>query len=95
MASVWEAPLPGISRSGTTIAGGLAVGLRRDAAATFSFLLAIPAISGAGVVGVIKLVTKGTENMPSAGVLLLGAAVSFAVGLVSLRLLLRLLEDTD
>jgi undecaprenyl-diphosphatase len=87
------APLPGISRSGTTIAGGLAVGLRRDAAATFSFLLAIPAISGAGVVGVIKLVTKGTENMPSAGVLLLGAAVSFAVGLVSLRLLLRLLRE--
>jgi undecaprenyl-diphosphatase len=87
------APLPGISRSGTTIAGGLAVGLRRDAAATFSFLLAIPAISGAGVVGVIKLVTKGTENMPSAGVLLLGAAVSFAVGLLSLRLLLRLLRE--
>jgi len=87
------APLPGISRSGTTIAGGLAVGLRRDAAATFSFLLAIPAISGAGVLGLIKLVTKGTDDMPSAGVLLVGAAVSFVVGLVSLRLLLKLLRE--
>jgi undecaprenyl-diphosphatase len=87
------APLPGISRSGTTIAGGLGAGLRRDAAATFSFLLAIPAISGAGVLGIIKLATKGTDNLPSAGVLILGAVISFAVGLVSLRLLLRLLRE--
>ena len=83
------APLPGISRSGTTIAGGLAVGLRRDAAATFSFLLAIPAISGAGVLGLIKLATKGTADMPTAGVLLLGTVVSFVVGWGALLLLLR------
>ncbi len=87
------APLPGISRSGTTIAGGLAAGLRRDAAATFSFMLAIPAISGAGVLGVIKLITKGTDDLPPTGVLILGAVVSFVVGLISLRLLLRLLRE--
>jgi len=87
------APLPGISRSGTTIAGGLAVGLRRDAAATFSFLLAIPAISGAGFVELIELARKGTNDMPSAGVLILGVVVSFVVGLVSLRLLLKLLRE--
>jgi undecaprenyl-diphosphatase len=86
------APLPGISRSGTTIAGGLAVGLRREAAATFSFLLAIPAISGAGVLGLIKLVTKGTQNMPAPGVLVLGTVVSFVVGWGALLLLLRLLR---
>ncbi len=86
------APLPGISRSGTTIAGGLATGLSREAAATFSFLLAIPAIAGAGLVGIIKLVTKGTENMPTTGVLIVGAVVSFVVGLFALRLLLRLLR---
>ncbi|MCI0468398.1 MAG: undecaprenyl-diphosphate phosphatase, partial [Beijerinckiaceae bacterium] len=40
--------LPGISRSGATIAAGLVMGLKRDASATFAFLLAIPAIGGAG-----------------------------------------------
>lgn len=87
------APLPGISRSGTTIAGGLAAGLRRDAAATFSFLLAIPAIGGAVTVAFAKLFLKGAENLPSPGVLILGAVISFLVGLVSLRLLLKLLRE--
>lgn len=39
--------LPGISRSGTTISAALALGLKREAAATFSFLLAVPAVAGA------------------------------------------------
>ena len=86
------APLLGISRSGTTIAGGLAVGLRRDDAATFSFLLAIPAISGAVAVALWKL-ARGAEISSSAGVLAVGATVSFFVGLVSLRLLLKVLSS--
>lgn len=86
------APLPGISRSGTTIAGGLAVGLRRDDAATFSFLLAIPAISGAVAVALLKL-AGGAEISSPADVLAIGAVVSFFVGLVSLRLLLKVLSS--
>ena len=39
--------MPGISRSGSTIAGGLMTGLEKDAAARFSFILSIPAVLGA------------------------------------------------
>ena len=49
--------LPGISRSGTTIAAGLFCGLRREDAAAFSFLLAIPAIGGAALLEIIDLTT--------------------------------------
>ena len=87
------APLPGISRSGTTIAGGLAVGLRREAAATFSFLLAIPAIGGAGALGVTKLLKDGAADLPPTGALVAGTTVAFIVGWLSLLLLLRLLRE--
>lgn len=65
--------LPGWSRSGSTISAGLTMGLKRQSAATFSFLMAIPAISGAGVLellkmfGVIKMVKemiKGPSTTP-------------------------------
>jgi undecaprenyl-diphosphatase len=81
------AVLPGISRSGTTIVGGMVAGLRRDSAATFSFLLAIPAICGALVLHLHKAVTSGTTH--DAGPLLLGALVSFIVGLAALAWLVR------
>lgn len=56
--------LPGISRSGATITAGLAVGLDREAAARFSFLLATPITLGAGLYGSRRLLTEahtGTE----------------------------------
>ncbi|HEY2838029.1 MAG TPA: undecaprenyl-diphosphate phosphatase [Pirellulales bacterium] len=87
------APLPGISRSGTTIAGGLAVGLKREAAATFSFMLAIPAIAGAGLLELKELIKDRPDDLPTTSVLLVGAVVSFLVGWVSLLLLLRLLRE--
>jgi undecaprenyl-diphosphatase len=80
--------LPGISRSGSTIAAGQGVGLRRDAAATFAFLLAIPAIAGAGVLEGLDILKAGKTNTDWY-LLLIGAGVSFVVGLVALSILIR------
>lgn len=85
------AVLPGISRSGATIAAGLGCGLRRKEAAAFSFLLAIPAIGGAGLLEIVSLVRQPAHG-DSPGALLLGAALSFAVGLASLWWLIRWIE---
>ena len=79
--------LPGISRSGTTIVGGMVAGLKRESTATFSFLLAIPAILGALVLELRKVLKSGSSY--EMGPLLLGAVVSFLVGLVALYWLNR------
>lgn len=86
--------VPGISRSGSTISGGLLSGMERESAATFSFLIAIPAIGGAAFLDLIKFLKPGSLNslplpMPT---LLMGVAVSFIVGIVALRLLIQLIS---
>ncbi len=83
--------LPGLSRSGTTIASGLGLGLNRPAAATYSFLLAIPALAGAGCYEALKQFREGGELSTPPVLLALGAALSFAVGLGAIALLERLL----
>ncbi len=84
--------LPGLSRSGSTIACGVGVGLSRPSAATFSFLLAIPALAGAGLLEMIDIV-KGEHAFNSpASHLVLGAVVSFVVGMFALSWLNRWLE---
>ena len=85
--------VPGISRSGSTIAGGLLIGLRRESAATFSFLIAIPAILGASVLkGAEAWSQQSSAAALSVGPILAGVAVSFGVGLLALRLLLSLVS---
>ncbi len=81
--------MPGVSRSGSTIAGGLGVGLDRNAATTYSFLIAIPAISGAVVLCVKDVVTSSAATAPPVAPLLVGAVVSFVVGWASLGMLVR------
>ncbi|QEG34040.1 undecaprenyl-diphosphate phosphatase [Bythopirellula goksoeyrii] len=80
--------LPGISRSGATIAGGLGVGLQRESASTFAFLLAIPAIAGGGVLEMLEALKEGTTGTPL-GTLAVGFLISFVVGLAALALLIR------
>ena len=75
--------LPGVSRSGSTIVAGLVCGLKREEAATFSFLLAIPVIGGAGLLDLKDLLADSPKSV-SLWLLALGAAVSFVVGLAAL-----------
>ncbi len=82
--------LPGISRSGSTIAAGIVCGLRREAAATFAFLLAIPAIAGAGALEALDMLDTGTSTQPL--VLMVGFMVSFVVGWASLVVLIHVVR---
>jgi len=83
--------LPGLSRSGTTISVGLRQGLTPQSAATFSFLLAIPAIAGAGLLKTVSMARETGLQTPWPH-LVVGGLVSFAVGLVALQWLIRWLE---
>lgn len=81
---------PGISRSGSTIAGGLMTGLRRDTSATFSFLIAVPVIAGAVLLVLKDIFLEGTA-VGRFDVLVVGTVVSFVVGVIALRVLLKVL----
>ncbi|HHY09280.1 MAG TPA: undecaprenyl-diphosphate phosphatase [Firmicutes bacterium] len=85
------AVLPGISRSGSTIAMGRARGLARADAARFSFLLSIPAILGALVFS-LKDLTKGAAHIP-AGSLWLGFIAAAVTGYGAIHLLLNLIKQ--
>ncbi len=81
--------IPGISRSGFSIAGGMSRGLQRETAATFAFLLSVPALLGAFAYGVTTLERYGAD----ATTLVIGAVAAFAVGLVSIDYLLKAIRD--
>jgi undecaprenyl-diphosphatase len=80
--------IPGISRSGATIATGLLCGLGSSMAFRFSFLLLLPATLGAAVFK-LKYVTS---SAPPLYLMLIGAACAFAVGLLALNMLSRILK---
>jgi undecaprenyl-diphosphatase len=84
------APLPGISRSGMTIASGLWVGLDAVAAADFSFLMAIPLIAGAGLLEA----RHASADLALIGVvpLVVGAVVAFLSGVFAIRFLVAMLR---
>ena len=78
--------LPGTSRSGATIIGGLLLGLSRTAAAEFTFFLAIPVMAGGSLLKLLKFGFSFTAL--ETGILLVGTVVSFVVSIVVIRFLL-------
>lgn len=80
--------LPGISRSGSTIAAGMALGISREAAARFSFLLSVPIIIGATIVKIPDLVREGAAG--SGGAIAIGVVASFVTGVIAIRGMLAL-----
>lgn len=83
------AAFPGISRSGSTIAMALFLGVKREEAAKFSFLISIPAILGASLLEWESLAHVEGAQVPG---VLLGTLTAGGVGYVALRLLLRWLD---
>jgi undecaprenyl-diphosphatase len=81
--------VPGVSRSGITILAAMAVGLRRDGAARFSFLLSIPAIAGAGIFEMKHVLSSNV----GAAALVVGVVTSAIAGYVSIAWLLRFLRS--
>ncbi|WP_457551341.1 undecaprenyl-diphosphate phosphatase [Desulfobacula sp.] len=84
------AVIPGISRSGTTIAVGMFLGLDRHTAAKFSFLLSIPAIVGAQILSIKDTMQTGMAIDP---VTIYATIASFITGLIALKLLLKLVHS--
>ena len=80
--------VPGISRSGITISAGLFQGIERNTAATFSFLLSVPAIIGAALFKIRDLSSTDINIAP----LIIGMIVSVIVGYAALKLLLKIIQ---
>lgn len=81
--------VPGVSRSGSTLSAALALGVKREDAARYSFLLSIPAISAAGLFEMKDAVhALGADALPALAV---GTGVSFGVGYAAIAWLIRFL----
>ncbi len=82
--------IPGISRSGSTISVAMMLGIEPEKAARFSFLLSIPAISGAALLNLKEISNIPTEQIPAS---LCGALAALLTGLLALKLLLMIIRE--
>ena len=88
--------IPGTSRSGSTIIGGMLFGCSRTAAAEFTFFMAIPVMLGWGLVKVVKFVLAGVAmTATEVGVLIIGVVSAFVMSVVSIRFLMGYIKKND
>lgn len=84
--------VPGVSRSGSTISAGLFLGMERELAARFGFLLAIPAVFASGLFSLPDAFRPVTEGMSATGPqLLVSIVIAFVIGLAAVTWFLRFL----
>jgi len=83
--------LPGISRSGVTIGSGLLLGVSREKAAEFSFLMSLPAIAGAALLRANQVIFT-TPPVKQLAVIAVGMLAAFVTGYIALRFLLLVLR---
>ncbi|MFD7452166.1 undecaprenyl-diphosphate phosphatase [Kitasatospora sp. NPDC059827] len=84
--------IPGVSRSGGTISAGLLLGYSREAAARYSFLLAIPAVLASGTLELFKI---GEGPAPAWGPTILATLIAFAVGYAAIAWFLRYISNNS
>lgn len=89
--------VPGTSRSGSTILGGLAVGLERSTASKFTFFLAIPVMAGASLLKLLKYIMKVgfVFNANELIILGVGCLVSFIISILVIRFLMNYIRKHD
>lgn len=87
--------LPGISRAGSTIAGGMYVGVSREGSARWSFLLSIPAVAGATMVNLPHLIEAGGTAQFTTTQVAIGGLAAAASGYWAIRYLLALVARDD
>jgi undecaprenyl-diphosphatase len=83
--------IPGVSRSASTIVGGLLLGLKRTTIVEFSFLLAVPTMLAASGLDLLK--NASSFSMDQFGVLAIGFVTSFIVAILSIKFLLRFIKN--
>lgn len=88
--------IPGTSRSGSTILGGMLSGVSRSAASEFSFFMAIPIMAGASGLKVLKFILDGFTATPFELLLLaMGIIVSFEVSMIAINFLMNFVKKHD
>ena len=92
---LWQclALIPGVSRSGGTISGGLLRGLDREVATRFSFLLAIPAVLASGLFSLPDAFAPQAGQSATGGQLLVGSVIAFVLGYISIAWLLKFVSN--
>ena len=92
---LWQclALIPGVSRSGGTISGGLLLDLDREVATRFSFLLAIPAVLASGLFSLPDAFDPQAGQAASGLQLLVGSGIGFVVGYISIAWLLKFVSN--